>query len=198
MTMTMTNCTLTPLTTTAYPPPKSLSGPAALTTTKPFLTPLDTPSTNTAGAAGAGAIAVEVCRVIYDPDLDRKNPRDRRGKLQYSPFHTVNVTVTAAPTAAQPTPQPPPNANDPRLSVANYTRGAACKQKTKYRPAPYTLRPWAFDPSTSIGPGPPVQIVVTGFDPLTPVAHISALFSSFGEIAEIKNRTDPMTGRFLG
>jgi histone-lysine N-methyltransferase SETD1 len=38
----------------------------------------------------------------------------------------------------------------------------------------------------------------TGFDPLTPIAHISALFSSLGEIAEINNRTDAVTGRFLG
>ncbi|KAM5484206.1 histone methyltransferase set1 [Microsporum canis] len=132
-------------------------------------------------------------RLVYDPDLDRKPSRDKRRKPQYAAFGEdepdAAVTAAAAPGIAL---------VDPRRAIVNYTRGAASKQKTKYRPAPYTLKQWPYDPATSIGPGPPTQIVVTGYDPLTTEAPISALFSSFGEIAEIDNRTDPTTGRFLG
>lgn len=39
---------------------------------------------------------------------------------------------------------------------------------------------------------------MTGFDPLIPVSQITSLFSSFGDIAEAKNKTDPVTGSFLG
>lgn len=124
------------------------------------------------------------CKVVYDPDLDKRtSSKEKRRKLEYVDIVNTNQG------------NPP---QDPRLGIPNYNRGAGCKQKTKYRPAPYTLKPWAYDVTTSIGPGPPVQVVVTGFDPLTPIAPISALFSSFGDVAEIKNRTDPITGRFLG
>lgn len=40
--------------------------------------------------------------------------------------------------------------------------------------------------------------MVTGFDPLTPVAQIHHLFSSFGDIADITSKTDPENGSFLG
>ncbi|KAL1965587.1 hypothetical protein VTN77DRAFT_5264 [Rasamsonia byssochlamydoides] len=127
---------------------------------------------------------VKGCKLTYDPDLDKKaSTKERKRKAQY-----VDIIVTDD--------EPPPP--DPRRTIPNYTRGAASKQKTKYRPSPYTLRQWPYDAATSVGPGPPTQIVVTGFDPLTPIAPISALFSSFGEIAEINNRTDPITGRLLG
>lgn len=87
---------------------------------------------------------------------------------------------------------------DPRLRIANYTRGIANKQKHRLRPTPYMLKPYSFDPNNSIGPGPPTAIVVTGFDHLTAPGQISALFSSFGEIADTKNHTDPVNGSFLG
>ena len=128
--------------------------------------------------------AVRGCKIVYDPDLDRRlSSKEKKRKPQYA-----DIEANAQET--------PPS--DPRLEIPNYTRGAASKQKSKYRPAPYTLKPWPFDAATSVGPGPPTQIVITGFDTLTPVSHISTLFSSFGEIAEINNRTDPITGRFLG
>ena len=41
-------------------------------------------------------------------------------------------------------------------------------------------------------------MVVTGFDPLIPVSQITALFSSFGDIADYSNKTDPTNGSFLG
>lgn len=40
--------------------------------------------------------------------------------------------------------------------------------------------------------------MVTGFDPLTPVAQVRQLFSSFGDIADITSKTDPENGSFLG
>ena len=64
--------------------------------------------------------------------------------------------------------------------------------------APYVQKPYAFDPKLSIGPGPPVQVVVTGFDPFTPNSQLKVLFRSFGDIAEFSNKTDPDTGSFLG
>ncbi|ODH21459.1 hypothetical protein ACO22_05666 [Paracoccidioides brasiliensis] len=150
---------------------------------KATITPLQTPPTPQSQARPAGN-APKGCKLTYDPDLEKKPAtREKRRKPQYEVFGTTED-------------EPPPP--DPRLAIANYTRGAGCKQKTKYRPAPYILRPWPYDPATSVGPGPPTQIVVTGYDPLTTLAPISALFSSFGDIAEIKNRTDPNTGRFLG
>jgi [histone H3]-lysine4 N-trimethyltransferase SETD1 len=150
---------------------------------KATITPLPSPPTPQSQVRPAGNI-VRGSRLTYDPDLDKKQPsRDKRRKAQYA-----DIVVT------DDEPSPP----DPRLAISNYTRGAGSKQKTKYRPAPYMLRQWPYDAATSIGPGPPSQIVVTGFDPLTPVAPITALFSSFGEIAEINNRTDPVTGRLLG
>lgn len=147
----------------------------------PAVTPLHTPPASS--QARPPGNEPKGYKLTYDPDLDKKTPsREKRRKPQYVAFGTNEV-------------EPP---RDPRLAIANYTRGAGCKQKTKYRPVPYTLRPWPYDAATSVGPGPPTQIVVTGFDPLTPVAHISALFSSFGDVAEINNRTDPITGSFLG
>ena len=196
---------LTPLTNTDSSPPCKADSPAgavkgaASTAQQPAGKQTQTPATDAAGAAITPLHTPPTSRpqarppgnepkgykLTYDPDLDRKTPsREKRRKPQYVAFGTGDDDDS------------PPT--DPRLAIANYTRGAGCKQKPKYRPAPYNLRPWPYDPATSVGPGPPTQIVVTGFDPLTPVAHISALFSSFGDIAEMKNRTDPITGSFLG
>ncbi|KAI3195829.1 hypothetical protein CBS147311_7736 [Penicillium roqueforti] len=151
--------------------------------TKPSITPIDTPPTPQSQTRHV-ELRVTGCKVVYDPDLDKRtSSKEKRKKLEY-----VDIVNNGQ---ADPAP-------DPRRAIANYTRGSGCKQKTKYRPAPYNLRPWSYDVATSIGPGPPIQVVVTGFDPLTPIAPISALFSSFGDVAEIKNRTDPITGRFLG
>ncbi|OAX83539.1 hypothetical protein ACJ72_02098 [Emergomyces africanus] len=190
---------LTPLTNTDSSPPCKIGSPSgqksiaatsesAPTTRliddiKTTITPLQTPPTPRNQARPTGN-APKGYKLTYDPDLERKSlTKEKRRKPQYEVFGTTDDEVPPA---------------DPRLAIANYTRGAGCKQKTKYRPAPYILRPWPYDPATSVGPGPPTQIVVTGYDPLTPLAPISALFSSFGDIAEIKNRTDPNTGRFLG
>lgn len=122
------------------------------------------------------------CKAAYDPDLDKRSSKEKRRKPEY-----IDIIMNSQPA--------PP---DPRLTIANYTRGSAGRNRAKYRPAPYTLKPWPYEPTTHVGPGPPVNIVVTGFDPLTPIAPINALFSSFGDISELNNRTDPITGRLLG
>ncbi|KAL4896387.1 complex proteins associated with Set1p component N-domain-containing protein [Aspergillus ambiguus] len=151
-------------------------------TQRPDITPVQTPPTPQSQSRRSGNI--KGCKLVYDPDVEKRSSlKDKRRKPRY-----VDIVVNEQEACPA----------DPRLAISNYTRGTGCKQKTKYRPAPYTLRQWPYDAATTIGPGPPVQIVVTGFDPLTPIAPISALFSSFGEIAEINNRTDPITGRFLG
>ncbi|KAK2741478.1 histone methyltransferase set1 [Myotisia sp. PD_48] len=200
------NYVLTPLTNTDSSPPykagsPSLSKLAGLDTfaapvpsartaedAKATVTPAHTPPTQQRHPRPAGN-AIKGFKLIYDPDLDRKPTRDKRKKPQYAAFGEVDAANASAEEI------PPP---DPRLAIANYTRGAASKQKTKYRLAPYTLKPWPYDPTTSVGPGPPTQIAVTGYDPLTTIAPINALFSSFGDIAELDNKTDPATGSFLG
>ena len=188
--------TLTPLTNAESSPPRNTTSPQAKiavgsspdhgpranpdSVNKSSMTPIHTPPTPQSQTRQETVI--KGCRAVYDPDLDKRASREKRRKPEY-----IDIIVNGQGA--------PP---DPRLAIPNYTRGSGCKQKSKYRPAPYTLRPWPYDAATSIGPGPPIQVVVTGFDPLTPIAPISALFSSFGDISEMNNRTDPVTGRFLG
>ena len=80
----------------------------------------------------------------------------------------------------------------------NYTAGGANHKKHRLRPALIRLKPYAYDPTTSIGPGPPVRICITGFDPLTPEMQLRQLFSSFGDIAELRNAQHPQNGSNLG
>lgn len=89
------------------------------------------------------------------------------------------------------------------MAIPNYTSGGAVSDKTsvsktKLRIAPYTLKPYAYDKASTIGPGPPRQIVVHSFDPFTPESQLKFFFASFGDIAEFRNQTDPNTGSFLG
>ncbi len=186
---------LTPLTNSEFSPPEKLISPSQetysgveqdlkVTSVSAAMTPIHTPPSPYLSARPSG-LAVKGCKATYDPELDKKTPsKDKRKlKAQYADFGTDEADEI------------PPR--DPRLEIANYTRGGGAKQKSKFRPAPYSLRPWAYDPATSVGPGPPTNIVVTGFDPMAPLSQITALFSSYGDIAEVNNRTDPTTGRFL-
>lgn len=76
--------------------------------------------------------------------------------------------------------------------------GEAKGWKLRQRRAPYLLAPYTWDTSISMGAGPPTAVVVVGFDPFTPESQIRAVFASYGEIAELENKTDPDTGIFLG
>lgn len=96
-------------------------------------------------------------------------------------------------------PSPPP---DPRLAIAGYTTGnygiKTSITKTKVRIAPYVAKPYAFDARISCGPGPATQVVVTGFDPLTPDAQLRGFFSSYGEVESVRNQVHPDNGSPLG
>lgn len=70
--------------------------------------------------------------------------------------------------------------------------------RARLRHAPYNLRPYPFDPKTSCGPGPPTQIVVSGFNPLITFTRVSQLFAQYGDIAESSNKMHPETGSYLG
>ena len=147
-------------------------------------------------------------KVVYDPDLDDTltSSKERKSRsVQEVPFGAevrLSLSVSLSPSDlaklmrrfSQDGETPPA---DPRLKIANYTKGAGSHRKTRLRLSPYILKPYPYDANT-IGPGPPKMIVVTGFDPLTAVNQIHNLFSAFGEIAEISNKTDPSTGSFLG
>jgi len=91
---------------------------------------------------------------------------------------------------------------DPRLAQRggklDYINVDYHNAKSRLRHAPYLLRPYAYDPKTSLGPGPPTQVVVSGFDPLHNFVNVSAIFSSYGEIAESSNKLHPETGSCLG
>lgn len=49
-----------------------------------------------------------------------------------------------------------------------------------------------------MGPGPPTQIVVIGFNPLITFSKVAAIFASFGDVAESSNKMHPENGSFLG
>ncbi|KAG5978137.1 histone methyltransferase set1 [Claviceps digitariae] len=91
---------------------------------------------------------------------------------------------------------------DPRLQKAGgrlgYINTDYYLPKARLRPAPENLKPYPYDPKTSIGPGPPTQILVTRYNPLIPFSKITAVFATFGEIAESSNKMHPDTGSYLG
>ena len=186
---------LTPLTNSEFSPPEKLVSPlleldsdgnrgVRVPAVGATMTPSRTPPTFRASARPLG-LTVKGCKAIYDPELDRKASKEKRkAKVQYQDFGNREADEI-----------PPP---DPRLAIPNYDRGGSGKTKSRLRSAPYSLRPWPYDAALSVGPGPPTNIVITGFDPMAPLSQLTALFSSFGDIAEVNNRTDPTTGRLLG
>lgn len=70
--------------------------------------------------------------------------------------------------------------------------------KARLRHEPLLLRPYQYDPKTSVGPGPPTQVMVTGLDPLMPLQLVLNVFASFGQIQESSNKMHPETGTPLG
>lgn len=192
--------TLTPLTTSDSPPNLKLMSPTTDSVSRPLtngnhansnshpgsMTPLYTPPTHRPAAPDLN-LQIKGSKCTYDPELDKTLPTKdkRRLKAQFADF------VSQAEDNVQ--------LSDPRLAIPNYLKGGIGKGKSKFRPAPYNLRPWVPDFATAVAStAPPTTIVVTGFDPMAPLSQISALFSSFGEIEDIDNKTDPVTGRFLG
>lgn len=90
---------------------------------------------------------------------------------------------------------------DPRLAKGgrlDYINVDYHLPKSRLRQAPYKVKPYTWDPRTSVGPGPPTQIVVVGFNPLITFSRVAAIFNSFGDVAESSNKMHPDTGSFLG
>ncbi|RFU36140.1 hypothetical protein B7463_g205, partial [Scytalidium lignicola] len=130
---------------------------------------------------------VKGVKCTYDPLLDRAISSSDRKKAK--PIYKEFGLEDDAPPA------------DPRLAKGGrlvYINVDFHKPKSRLRHAPYMLRPYVYDPKTSIGSGPPTQVLVIGFDPLFNFSNISAYFSSFGEIAESSNKLHPDTGSCLG
>ena len=149
------------------------------------MTPLHTPPAHRRTARDLD-LNSKGSKCTYDPELDKNlNSKDKRkAKAQFEEFGTrPEHNIVPA---------------DPRRAIPNYAKGLVGKAKAKFRPAPYNLKPWQADSTTMVAPAAATAVVVTGFDPMTPLSQISALFSSFGEIADLDNKTDPVTGRFLG
>lgn len=94
---------------------------------------------------------------------------------------------------------PPPA--DPRLakgSRLDYINVDYHLPKSRLRQSPYNVKPYPWDSRTSVGPGPPTQLVVSGFNPLITFSKVAAIFASFGDVAESSNKMHPETGSFLG
>lgn len=70
--------------------------------------------------------------------------------------------------------------------------------RARFRQALENIRPYTYDPKTSVGPGPPTQIMVTRYNPLVPFIKVTTAFAAFGEIAESSNKMHPETGSYLG
>lgn len=90
---------------------------------------------------------------------------------------------------------------DPRLAKGgqlNYINVDFHLARARLRHTPYDLKPYVYDPQTSLGPGPPTQVIVTGFNPLVPFSKVIAMFASCGDIAESSNKMHPETGSYLG
>ncbi|GAM89196.1 hypothetical protein ANO11243_072330 [Dothideomycetidae sp. 11243] len=199
----------TPLTCSESSPPKVMSPFPNSATMKPHLnggaTPLLNPSSIRIRSSEATPLPspprdrktarpptgeTKGYRAVWDPELDSKLGKEEKRKMKPKLKQFGSEAYE---------PDPPP---DPRLAIVGYTAGNCASKnatgKGRLRFAPYTIKPYAFDSKTSIGPGPAKQVVVTNFDPFTPEMQLKTFFSAYGEVAELQNQTDPDTASFLG
>ena len=189
----------TPMTSSDSPPPTKVASPRFQTSgfiKAPSRSGNSTPRatnsmpktlpTNARKRARETGYVVKGQKITYDPDLDKNlDSRERKkGKPIYEDFGTCAEDEI------------PPT--DPRLSVAQYHKGGPKKSKSYLRSAPIVLKAWLYDAELSLGVGPPTRIVVSGFNPMTAPSQISAVFSVYGDIAELDNKTDPGSGRLIG
>jgi histone-lysine N-methyltransferase SETD1 len=126
-------------------------------------------------------------RCIHDPSTDKLLSSMERKTMK--PKYKVFGSEDDAPPL------------DPRLSKGSwldYINVDFHLPKARLRQTPYNLKHYSYDPATSIGPGPPTQIVVSGFNPLITFSKVATIFASFGEIAESSNKMHPDTGSYLG
>ncbi|KAK7397669.1 histone methyltransferase set1 [Neonectria punicea] len=132
--------------------------------------------------------SVKGLKCTNDPPLDRVQNKSvgKGAKPTYKEFGLNDDAPPADPRLAKP---------GGRLGYINTDYYLP---KARLRPAPENIKPYPYDPKTSIGPGPPTQIVVTRYNPLVPFNKVTAIFASFGEIAESSNKMHPETGSYLG
>ncbi|RBR11436.1 uncharacterized protein FIESC28_09050 [Fusarium coffeatum] len=132
--------------------------------------------------------SVKGLKCTYDPLLDR--------------VHNKSVSKSAKPTYQEFGRDDDAPPKDPRLARSDgrlgYINTDYYLPKSRLRTAPENIKPYPYDPKTSIGPGPPTQIVVTRYNPLIPFSKVTAIFATFGEIAESSNKMHPETGSYLG
>ncbi|KAK3044869.1 hypothetical protein LTS18_000136, partial [Coniosporium uncinatum] len=195
---------LTPLTNTESSPTGKLGSPRSLKRTheqmqsgiaSPYgapteaapetMTPVQTPP-ETQAQARPGPEQSKGTKLVFDPAL----ATDKEGKKAKPKYKSFGLGSE---------PSAPP---DPRLAIAGYEAGMYHRPggviKNRLRIAPYQAKPFQHDSKTSCGAGPATQVCVTGYDPFTPDAQLRTLLSSYGEIAEFSNKTDPNTGSFVG
>ncbi|KAK4177626.1 putative histone-lysine N-methyltransferase, H3 lysine-4 specific [Triangularia setosa] len=142
----------------------------------------------------------------YDPLMDKKLSSGERMKTKpkYKEFGLVctpdtHILEGGASSCCEGQDDAPPK--DPRLAKGGrlgYINVDFHHAKARLRQTPYTLRQYKYDPKTSCGPGPPTQIVVTGFNPITPFSTVTTFFAAFGDIAESSNKLHPDNGTYLG
>ncbi|KAH8804562.1 histone-lysine N-methyltransferase-like protein [Xylogone sp. PMI_703] len=156
---------------------------------------------------GNDVISVNIIQTSAEPRVFARDPNKgvKGVKCTYDPLLDPTISSSdrkkAKPTYKEFGLEDDAPPADPRLAKGGrlgYINVDFHKPKSRLRHAPYMFRPYAYDPKTSIGSGPPTQVLVTGFDPLFNFANISAFFSSFGEIAESSNKLHPDTGSCLG
>lgn len=90
---------------------------------------------------------------------------------------------------------------DPRLakgSRLSYINTDYHNALSRLNHSPFMLHKYKYNPKTHYGPGPPTEIVVTGYDPLINFMKVTNVFSHYGQIAESSNKLHPETGSSLG
>ncbi|XXH00275.1 hypothetical protein Hte_006617 [Hypoxylon texense] len=196
------NSNLTPLTTMGSPPHPANMQPAkqrssamqsaAARYDKPSSTAATKPSSSVPGVAERPSardpnLVIKGTKCIHDPSTDQSLSSSER-KTMKPKYKNIGLEDDV----------PPP---DPRLSKGSwldYINVDFHLPKARLRQTPYTLKPYLYDPATSIGPGPPTQIVVSGFNPLIAFSKVLSTFAQFGDIAESSNKMHPETGSYLG
>ncbi|KAI1462196.1 histone H3-K4 methyltransferase Set1 [Annulohypoxylon moriforme] len=196
------NSNLTPLTTMGSPtnsshmqPAKQRSSAIHNTTSKPNNTNSATTTGPLSSVTGVVKrlpardpnLAIKGTKCVHDPLTDKSLSSSDR-KTMKPKYKNIGLEDDAPPT-------------DPRLSKGSwldYINVDFHLPKARLRQTPYNLKPYPYDPATSIGPGPPTQIVVSGFNPLISFSKVVTIFTSFGDIAESSNKMHPHTGSFLG
>ncbi|KAL9012816.1 MAG: hypothetical protein Q9173_002447 [Seirophora scorigena] len=125
-------------------------------------------------------------KLEYDPDTDEKFKLNKKEKRATKPTY-----VSFGQKDDELPPDDPRDLRKPPFISPGHDRRAI-------RPVPLSFKTYKYDKATSIGAGPPIRIVVTGFNPLTPENQIKQLFGYFGDISDIDNKISKETGSHLG